>query len=281
MGVADKLREVRWRRAGHYDRPLPDAFTAALSGRQVLEVGGPSHVFSSQGLAPVYGRAAVVDGAQFAETTVWHGEQRGAYAPEGEPTGRLHIADGTTLIGLPDGAYDGVISSHVIEHFANPLKALQAWRRVCRGGGWLLLVAPHKEGTFDHRRPVTTLAHMVEDLERGTPEEDLTHLEETLALHDRSRDAEPDDQEAWAQKRRDNVQHRVLHHHVLTTRSLVELLAHAGVEVAAVEARHPHDVYVAGRFNATGEPADVPVDLLRDALRASPFGVDRADARGL
>jgi hypothetical protein len=65
----------------------------------------------------------------------------------------------------------------------------------------------------------------------------------------------------------------VLHHHVFTTASLAALLAHAGVEIAAIEARHPHDIYVVGRF-ATA-PAAVDPELLAAALRASPFRGDR------
>lgn len=275
MGLAGKLRELRWSAAGHHTRPLPDAFVAPLRGGRLLEIGGPSAVFRAGGLLPVYTAAAAVDGVQWAEKTVWHGEQQGLYSPDPArgPTGTLHLVDGGVLDGLPDAAYDGVVSSHVIEHLANPLRALAAWRRVTRADGALLLVAPHMAGTFDHRRPVTALAHMVEDLERGTEEDDLTHLEETLRLHDRSRDAEGD-HDAWAQLRRDNVRHRVLHHHVFTTASLAALLAHAGIEITAIEARHPHDIYVAGRFAAA--PAPIDPELLAAALRASPFRGDRA-----
>lgn len=276
MGVSAKLRELRWRAAGHYSRPLGDAFVAPLRGGAVLEVGGPSAVFRAGGLVPVYPTAATVDGVQWADDTIWHGEQRGSYAPDGARTGDVHIVDGGTLEGLPDDRYDAIVSSHVIEHLANPLRALEAWRRVTRPGGAIVLVAPHMEGTFDHRRPVTPLAHMVEDHEQGTDEDDLTHLEETLALHDRSRDAEGDDFEAWARLRRENLEHRVLHHHVFSTPSLVALLAHAGVVIEAVEARHPHDIYVAGHFGE--KPAAVDPAVLRRAQRRSPFRLDREGA---
>lgn len=277
MGVAAKLRELRWRAAGHYSRPLPDAFVEPLRGAKALEVGGPSHVFSRAGLVPVYDACATVDGVQFAAETIWHGEQAaGRYTPQpGPPTGAMHVTDGATLDGIPDGHYDAVISSHVIEHLADPLGALAAWRRVARQDAHLLLVAPHMAGTFDHRRAVTPLEHMVEDFERGTGEDDLTHLDETLVLHDRNRDAEPDDQEAWAAARRDNVHTRVLHHHVFTTESLLRLLDRASILVEAIEARHPHDIYVIGRFGAAPDNTAL---LAADAAwrTASPFAVDRS-----
>jgi SAM-dependent methyltransferase len=277
MGLVGKLRELRWRRAGHYTRPLPDAFLAPVRGGRVLEVGGPSAVFRANALLPVYAAAAGVDGVQWSEDTIWHGRQRGEYVPDGTSTGALHIVDGGTLEGLPDGAYDAVVSSHVIEHLANPLRALAAWRRVTRPGGGIVLVAPHMEGTFDHRRAVTSLEHLIDDLERDTGEDDLTHLEETLALHDRRRDAEAVDDAAWAQLRRDNLRHRVLHHHVFTTASLAGLLAYAGIAVDAVETRYPHDIYVSGRFAGDGVTA-ADATLVERALRASPFRGDRAAA---
>lgn len=274
MGVAGKLREVRWKAGGHHTRPLPRAFLEPLEGARLLEIGGPSAVFRAGGLLPVYPTAAAVDGAQWAAETVWHGEQRGPYAPdpEGAATGTLHIVDGSTLDGLPDDAYAGVVSSHVIEHLANPLRALDAWRRVTGSGGAVVLVAPHMAGTFDHRRPVTPLAHMVADHAKGTQEDDLSHLDETLRLHDRSRDAEGDHQ-TWTRLRRENIRHRVLHHHVFTTASLAGLLAYSGVQITAIETRHPHDIYVAGRFACA--PAELDPELLDRALRASPFRRDR------
>jgi SAM-dependent methyltransferase len=271
MGVAEKLSELRWRAAGHHTRALPDAFTAPLHGAQALEIGGPSAVFKRTGLLPAYAACAAIDGVQWAADTLWHSDVRGDYAPDGEPTGRVFLTEGGTLDGVPDATYDAVLSSHVIEHLANPLRALDAWRRVARHGGALLLVAPHKAGTFDHRRPVTAVEHMVADYEQGVGEDDLTHLEETLALHDSARDIPrgPD----WERSRRDNLRHRVIHHHVFVTRTLVELLVVARIEIAAIEVRHPHDIYVAGRFAETGS---VDGALLADALRRSPFRIDHS-----
>jgi len=278
MGLAGKLRELRWRAAGHYDRPLPPELRSPVAGLDVLEIGGPSGVFGAGGAVQVYGAAAKVDCVQWSAQTVWHGGQvEGPFVVDGTPLGRMWITEDPDLGPIADGAYGAVVSSHVIEHLANPLRALDAWRRVS-GDGLLVVVAPHKEGTFDHRRPVTTLEHMIADREDGTGEDDLTHLDETLALHDRSRDAEGPDPEAWAAKRRDNAAWHVLHHHVFTTRSLLELLDHAGVQVLAAQARPPHDVYVLGRF-VSGTPANGTfLGKGAEVLRTSPFRIDRADA---
>jgi hypothetical protein len=52
----------------------------------------------------------------------------------------------------------------------------------------MLLIVPHKDKTFDHNRPVSSLNHLVEDLENGVGENDLTHLPEIFELHDLKQD---------------------------------------------------------------------------------------------
>ncbi len=68
---------------------------------------------------------------------------------------------------LDDNSVDFVISSHVIEHFADPIKALREWYRVVKPGGYLYIIAPHKERTFDKERPRTTLAELIERHKTG------------------------------------------------------------------------------------------------------------------
>ena len=276
MGVRAKLRELRWRAAGHYSRPLAGSFTEPLAGAEALEVGGPSALFREGGLLPVYPLASSIDGVQWRAQTAWHSlDAEDGYSPDGSRRGELRVLDDVELAELPSDSYDAVICSHVLEHIANPLLALEAWRRVTRPGGHLLIVAPHMSGTFDHRRALTPLAHMIEDRERGTGEDDLTHLQETLNLHDRGRDAEGPGEE-WAQQRGANASTRLLHHHTFTTPSLLRLLDHAGLRLLAAETRYPHDIYVLGSWPRAGERADNTAAL--EKRRRSPFRADRAPA---
>ena len=275
MGLREKLMELRWRTAGHYSRPLPPAFREPLRGARGLEIGGPSAVFSTAGLLPIYRVLDNLDGVQWASRTVWHQlDREQGYRPEGARMGELHVIDGVDLSTLSECTYDVVMCSHVLEHLANPLRALASWRGVTRAGGYLLMIVPHMAGTFDHRRSLTTLHHLIDDFERGVGEDDLTHLEETLRLHDRRRDSESSDQETWAAQRRENQTTRVLHHHTFTTPSLLTLLDHGGLELRAVETRFPHDIYVLGRWPAEGQRPDNA--MLLAGRRSSPFGIDRS-----
>ncbi|MCW2982758.1 MAG: hypothetical protein JWR63_328 [Conexibacter sp.] len=277
MGLADVLRNARWRAAGHMTRPLDTRFTTPLRGAAILEIGGPSALFGGGGLLPVYPIAATVDNVQFAAETAWHDlSGQPDFAPEGPIIGAQHLLDGAHLQGLADDAYDAVISSHVIEHLADPIGGLLAWGRVVRPGGHLLMVAPHHDGTFDRRRPITELQHMVDDHAALRGEDDLTHLEETLLLHDHARDV-AQDRARWEAERRDNINSRVLHHHVFSTPSLLALLDHVGLELLACETRFPHDIYVLARFPRGATDRSDNAAFLATARR-SPFRSDRARA---
>lgn len=68
-----------------------------------------------------------------------------------------------------DNFWDFVISSHVIEHFYDPVKTVQEWLRVIKPGGYVYIIAPHKERTFDKDRPRTTLAEIIDRHDHPNP----------------------------------------------------------------------------------------------------------------
>ncbi len=71
-------------------------------------------------------------------------------------------------IPLPDASQDFIVSSHVLEHFINPIKALVEWDRLLKPGGIIFMIVPHKERTFDKDRERTTLQHLIDDYQNGT-----------------------------------------------------------------------------------------------------------------
>ena len=85
------------------------------------------------------------------------------------------VAPGDKL-PLEDASVDFVVSSHCIEHFPDPIKTLKEWHRVVRPGGYLYVIAPHKERTFDRDRPRTTLAELIQRHQTGIgPDPDAAH----------------------------------------------------------------------------------------------------------
>ena len=70
------------------------------------------------------------------------------------------IANGDDL-PFKDNTLDFVFTSHVLEHFYDPIKALQEWYRVVKIGGYVFMIIPHKERTFDKDRERTTLNELI------------------------------------------------------------------------------------------------------------------------
>ena len=77
-----------------------------------------------------------------------------------------------------DNSLDYVVSSHVLEHVANPVAALAEWYRVLRPGGIIYLLVPNRLSTWDRHRPLTTVEHILEDFVRGTTAADATHVDD-------------------------------------------------------------------------------------------------------
>ena len=75
---------------------------------------------------------------------------------------KVDVAAPGDALPLPDDSEDFVISSHVIEHFFDPIKAIKEWLRVVRPGGYVFIIAPHKERTFDKARARTTLRELLD-----------------------------------------------------------------------------------------------------------------------
>ncbi len=53
-------------------------------------------------------------------------------------------SEGTNLPWFTDNSLDYVFSSHCLEHFHEPKKALIEWTRVLKVDGYLVLILPHK-----------------------------------------------------------------------------------------------------------------------------------------
>jgi SAM-dependent methyltransferase len=230
--VTDILAKVRrrTRRLWNYRR-----IEQALTGKRGLEIGGPSTVFSpaAQGkytpIPPVYSIAASVDNCNFGTDTTWSRGEAGhtfRYLPDKEP-GLQYIHDATELTSIADGTYDFLLASHILEHLANPLRALKEFHRVLKPRGWVLILVPNQVHTFDHRRPVTTFAHLQADFAAGTNEGDLTHLDEILALHDLERDRPAGSPEEFRERCLRNRELRCMHHHVFSLELLDQALRHA------------------------------------------------------
>lgn len=278
-GIAGILAEVGYRLTAKRAKCFP-LCKELLSEGVGLEIGGPSGVFRGLGILPIYRLVQSLDNCNFSNQTVWDGTiAKGMtfqYDARRQP-GRQYMCEAADLKPIPDRSYDFIISSHAIEHMANPLRALSEWIRVLKDEGILVLVVPHKDATFDHRRPVTSLDHLLEDLHNGTNENDLTHLPEILELHDLGRDHLAGTPEEFKRRSEKNAENRCLHHHVFDAKLVVKILMQMNLQILAMECMWPLHIIAIARKVPPGRLSnnEAFADDRAEFLYQSPFASDR------
>jgi len=179
-----------------------------------LEIGGPSRVFKKK--LPIYYHAKKIDGINFSTSTLWEKNlvDLGYFNYFMERSGTQYISDATNLNKISDSTYDFLLSSHCLEHIANPLKALKEWSRVIKDNAFLVLVLPNKNGNFDRKRNFTQFEHILKDYENNVDESDMTHLDEIITFHDFEMDKNSGTLDQFVKRGKNNLEIRGLHHHV-------------------------------------------------------------------
>jgi len=218
-----------------------------VTGKNGFEIGGSSRVFSRYGLLPIYEISNRIDNCNFGGNTIWEGalEEGQAFKnDEGRVLGTQYIRDAVDLRGIPSEKYDFVCSAYMIQHSANPIRALFEWMRILEDGGTMILLVPHKEKTFDRHRPLTTLNHLVEDYDAGTTEDDQTHISEVLKLHDMGRDLLAGTYEEFRRRTLNNFEIRAVHQHVFDVDLVLKMLDYVGMQICNVEVFRPDNIIV-------------------------------------
>jgi len=236
-----------------------------------IEIGGPTPFFESTGFFPVYRFVEGFKIFNFASATRWESNV------QVQVNGRVIFIETAEAasIPLPDGGASLILSSHVIEHLANPLAGMLELRRILAPDGRLVMIVPHRDGTYDHRRPVTTLAHLEQDMAVQMEESDSTHFDEILQLHDLKRDATTPSKDVLEKDVVANINTRFCHHHVFDTRLALSLLDRAGMEPTLLELIRPYHILMVAKAKSADGQALPSADIaLR--LKRSPFQSDRS-----
>jgi len=238
-----------------------------------LEIGGPSSIFTRNRLIPIYRYVASLDACNFSARTLWSSaDEARVFGPRLK---RQFAAEATLLAGVADETYDLVLASHVLEHVANPLRALREWCRVLLADGVMLVILPHQAATFDHRRPITSLEHLVADEVAETAESDLTHMDEILALHDLALDPPAGTPEQFRERCLRNAEVRGMHHHVFSPELVIEVFDFLHMQVLALAVERPHHIIAVAQ---KGVPSNVnAVHQVNRALIADDVPWRRSD----
>jgi SAM-dependent methyltransferase len=76
---------------------------------------------------------------------------------------RYIIGDAQRLDIIEDESLDFIFSSHVFEHFTNPLGTLEIWHRKIRSGGHIVGVVPEAHNCFDILQPLSKEEQWLEE----------------------------------------------------------------------------------------------------------------------
>uniref|UniRef100_A0A915ER18 Methyltransferase type 11 domain-containing protein n=1 Tax=Ditylenchus dipsaci TaxID=166011 RepID=A0A915ER18_9BILA len=85
---------------------------------------------------------------------------------------KIDIIASADHLPLANNSQDFVISSHVIEHMFDPIQTILEWFRVVVPSGYIYIIAPHKERTFDVARNRTTLQELLDRHSGKVPKQD-------------------------------------------------------------------------------------------------------------
>lgn len=211
-----------------------------------FEIGGPSMIFKK--VIPIYPIAERIDNCNFSNHTLWEEDiQNNNYHYWSGKTGKQYISEGSDLSYIKDEEYDFLLSSHNLEHMANPIKALNEWKRILKPGGVMLLALPDKRFTFDRKRPITTYEHILNDYRNNTTEDDQTHIEEILKLHALNFDPLANGRENFEQRLSDNFKNRSAHHHVFDQNLLKQMLTGLNLKVLTQYFISPYHQIIIGQ----------------------------------
>lgn len=177
----------------------------------------------------------------------------------------VHLVSPGDDLPFKNGTLDFVLSSHNLEHYFDPIGALKEWWRVVRPGGYIILVIPHKERTFDRDKPDTSLTELIQrhqgkltvrdyiyKRQTGSKENDEMGFESSATLHQ----IYPSDQEppeGWARYEQDD------HHHwsIWRTEGFLELCEYLNLPV--MEYQDKDDKVGNGFTIVIQKPTDVVV----------------------
>lgn len=84
------------------------------------------------------------------------------------------------FISNHDSTYDIIISSHTVEHIANPIKILKLWKKLLNSNGIMIHILPEKSRTSDYLRPITMFKKLKLKYINKTDEDDNSEIPEIL-----------------------------------------------------------------------------------------------------
>jgi SAM-dependent methyltransferase len=141
------------------------------------------------------------------------------------------IDNGEKLEMIPAGSQDFIVANHFLEHTEDPIGTIENHLGKLKPGGILFYAVPDKRFTFDFRRPVTPIEHMLADHEEGPERSRADHYREwcSMVIDGESPSAGTAEQAAfsdWVGKHAEELeaQSYSIHMHVWTQAEFLRLI---------------------------------------------------------
>ncbi len=148
----------------------------------------------------------------------------------GEKNKLDYLTDAANLYFSKNNEYDFVVSSHVLEHLADPISAIYEWKRVVKNNGLIYCAIPDKRFTFDRKRKRTSLEHLIKDYHNKVKQSDKTHIDEFIKNYDIDMDSSWENKNQFLNFIKENPESSI-HHHVWEAEDIVELFNYCNVKI--------------------------------------------------
>lgn len=208
------------------EEPAPTVFDGRteFAGRFIVGRGLESGAFHAPLKVPAHASVSYVDRMPSSDLRKEYPELADAAFVQVD-----NIDDGELLETVADESQDFIIANHFLEHCENPIGTIGVHLAKLRPGGVLFYTVPDKRYTFDHRRPVTPLDHLVGDFENGPEASRQGHYEEWAGFVDGDDQIATalDEAEVLARAKRLEEADYSIHMHVWTQAEFLELLIEA------------------------------------------------------
>jgi len=141
-------------------RPVKMASPSALAAKYLCGLNGVEVGMSTQNSFHLTDPSVCKKVGGFANVDFAPG-QGGAWQDAKHTPAIVNIVANADNLPLKDNSIDYVLSSHMIEHAFDPIGTIQEWLRVIRKGGYVFMIIPHLDRTFDKHRDVTSVKELI------------------------------------------------------------------------------------------------------------------------
>lgn len=173
------------------------------------------------------------------------------------------VDDGEKLNTIAAKSQDFIVANHFLEHCENPISTIETHLGKVKPGGLLFYAVPDKRFTFDFRRPVTPLEHMVSDYEEGPERSRREHYDDWARLVLAKEGETEEESLAMARSLEEAVYS--IHMHVWTQAEFLRLILHCrdrfgdGFDIEASARQGIEFIVLLRKPGPLPAPAPIPV----------------------